>query len=213
MRVPVHKASVRPARPGDTFVLLLPAADEIAGLCERQKSLQSRFGGRPHEPVHLTCQRFELPEERPLPSLLDRLRLKLAGVPAFPIVATSIVQMEHPFWETRLLRWQIRGTRALRHFVALVDECLVEMGIRPHYPLTREWGPGLVTALEQIPKLDPDRELDGLDFPHPLFTARQVVISRIKGQKQFEVLGRLGLTEPTECRAGQQGRGPPPHPA
>ena len=56
---------VRPAQLGDICVLLEPTdQDEIRLLRQRQLALQARFGGKPIENVHLTCQRFESQDER-----------------------------------------------------------------------------------------------------------------------------------------------------
>jgi hypothetical protein len=86
----------RIARPGDVCVLLEPAEDEVVDLRQRQAALQARFGGCPQERVHLTCQRFELQDEHPLPDLIRRLRSGLVAVRPFPIVAVSLVQPVSP---------------------------------------------------------------------------------------------------------------------
>ena len=66
----------RVARPGDVCVLLEPAEDEIADLRQRQAALQARFGGCPHERVHLTCQRFELQDLHPWVTICSGYRLE-----------------------------------------------------------------------------------------------------------------------------------------
>jgi hypothetical protein len=178
----------RIARPGDVCVLLEPAEGEIAGLRQRQAALQARFGGRPHERVHLTCQRFELQDERPLPDLIRLLRSGLVVVRPFSIVAVSLVQLEHPFWRSRLLRWCIQSSDDLRRLGRIVERTLAAVGIAPHFSLASGWEPTLLTALDGIPEVDLERNLDDIPFPHHLFTARRVVLSRIRGHRQFEIL-------------------------
>jgi len=184
----------RTAKPGDICVLLEPSEDEIAELRQRQMSLQALFGGRPHERVHLTCQRFSLPDERLLPDVIRHLGSQLVAVQPFPIVAVSLVQLTHSFWQSRLLRWRIQGTSDLRRFGAIVEGVLATMGIKSHFSYASGWEPTLVTALEEISELNLDRYLGDIPFPHHLFVARQVVLSRIKGRKEFEILETVQLS-------------------
>jgi hypothetical protein len=183
----------RIARPGDVCVLLEPAEDEVADLRQRQAALQARFGGRPHERVHLTCQRFELRDEHPLPDLVRLLRSGLGAVRPFPIVAVSLIQYESPFWRSRLLRWRFRPSDDLRRLGRIVERALGAVGITPHFASASGWEPTLLTALEGIPEVDLERYLDDGPFPHHLFTARRVVLSRIRGYRQFEILETVWL--------------------
>jgi hypothetical protein len=184
----------RIARPGDVCVLLEPAEDEIADLRQRQAALQACFGGCPHERVHLTCQRFELRDEHPLPDLVRLLRSELVAVRPFPIVAVSLVQLEHPFWRSRLLRWRIQSSDDLRRLGRMVERALGAVGIRPHFSSASGWEPTLLTALDGIPEVDLGRYRDDIPFPHHLFTARRVVLSRIRGHRQFEILETVRLS-------------------
>jgi hypothetical protein len=183
----------RTAQPGDVCVLLEPAEEEVADLRQRQVALQARFGGRPHERVHLTCQRFELPDGRLLPDLIRHLRRALVAVRPFLIVAVSLVEAYHRFWGSRLLRWCIQGSDDLRRFEGIVEDALVAAGVRPHFSVTSGWEPTLVTALEAIPEVDLDRHPGDVSLPHHLFVARQVVLSRIKGRREFEILETIEL--------------------
>jgi hypothetical protein len=188
----------RVARPGDVCVLLEPAEDEIADVRQRQAALQARFEGCPHERVHLTCQRFELRDEHPLPDLVQLLRSGLGAMRPFPIVAVSLIQYESPFWRSHLLRWRIRPSDDLRRLGRIVERALGAAGIRPHFSSASGWEPTLLTALEGIPEVDLERYRDDILFPHHLFTARWVVLSRIKGYRQFEILGTIRLQLPSE---------------
>ena len=196
MQSAVDRGTSRPriARPGDVCVLVEPAEDEITGLRQRQAALQARFGGRPHERVHLTCQRFELQDEHPLPDLVRLLRRGLGAVRPFPIVAVSLIQYESPFWRSRLLRWRIRPSDDVRRLGRIVERTLAAVGIAPHFSLASGWEPTLLTALDGIPEVDLERNLDDIPFPHHLFTARRVVLSRIRGHRQFEILETIRLS-------------------
>jgi hypothetical protein len=183
------EATVRTARPGDICILLEPAQDGTSFLHERQLALQALFGGRPHETVHLTCQRFDARGQTES-HIIQRLRTAFAAIRPFPIIAASLVQFYSPFWETHLLRWSIQNTTAFQRCRTVIQSTLTELGITAHYPPERV---PLVTALEDIPAVSLDDHLRGMVFPHQLFIARQVVLSRIKGPREFDVLDRLTL--------------------
>jgi hypothetical protein len=183
----------RTAQPGDVCLLLEPAEEEIDELRQRQVGLQARFGGRLHERVHLTCQRFELPDEGLLPGLIQHLRRALVAVRPFPIVVVSLVQSYHPFWDSRLLRWRIQYPDDLGRFGLIVEDALDAAGITPHFSVRSGWKPTLVTALEAIPEVNLDRHPGGISFPHHLFVARRVVLSRIRGRGEFEILETVQL--------------------
>ncbi len=183
----------RAAVPGDVCLLLEPAEDETARLGELQTYLQSLFGGRAHEHVHLTCQRFELREQQLLPDVIQHLSTNLAAIQPFPIIASSLVAMEHRFWQLRLLRWQIQVSSDVRRFARLVEDGLEAAGATPHFSFASGWVPTLVTALEAIPKVDLDRCPSELAFPQYLFTGQRVVLSEIVGQRQFKLLETIQL--------------------
>jgi hypothetical protein len=181
----VNAPRFRAGRPGD---------DERPRLRRLQQTLQVRCGGRPHTPVHLTCQRFDVDDERALARLVPKVRTALHGCPPFPLVAISLIEVASPFWGTRLLRWQVRVTDELHRFCALLDEALVAGGARLHYPHSAGWDPKRVTALEDIPEAETAGHVPGVAYPHHLFHARQVVLSRIAGARDFEILDRFALS-------------------
>ena len=187
------RQTVRPAQSGDMCVLLEPDKKEILDLHQRQMSLRVQFGGRPHDRVHLTCQRFILADDRALPQLIKQLTTSTKTVSPFPIIASSLLQFEHRFWKSRLLRWRIDVTDRLHTFCALIDEILLQQRAELHYPFSSSWEPKLVTALEAIPEIDVESYLRKRVFPHYLFTARYVAISRIEGPGTFDILARSGL--------------------
>jgi hypothetical protein len=198
----------RTARPGDVCVLLVPGPDEVERLQQMQASLQSVFGGTPHQPVHLTCQRFEMAHDDPLPDIVQHLKARLGVVPPVSVIADSVVRVEHPFWRSSLLRWRIRVTDEVRHLVKTIEAGLVAARITPHFPLGSGWVPTLVTALEGIPPgKDLDRHLGEDPFPLDLFTGRWVVLSRILEQREFEILWAMQLTDERCQDASEPGMG------
>jgi hypothetical protein len=184
------------AKPGDVCVLVLPEPDDADRLRQLQMSLQSVFGGTLHEPVHLTCQRFRMAHDDPLPGIIQNLEATLAIVPPVSVVAASVVQVEHPFWQSSLLRWRIEATDEVRRLATAIEDGLVAAGITPHFPRDSGWAPTLVTALEGItPEEDLDHRPSKDLFPLYLFTGRWVVLSRILGRREFEILWAMQLTD------------------
>jgi hypothetical protein len=66
--------------------------------------------------------------------------------------------------------------------------------VTPHFPQVDGWVPTLVTALEEIPRGDLEPRLSVIEFPQHLFTGRQVIFSKIIGQRQFEILETIQLS-------------------
>ena len=186
------QSKARTAVPGDICVLAEPAQDEIIEIRQRQKSLQRLFGGRFHDRVHLTCQRFELSaKDSRLPQVMQCLRTRLATVQPFSVSAVSLLGFDSQFWQTRLLRWRIEVTEEVQYLCRRIEEGLEAMDIEPHF---RSFSPTLVTALEDIARIDLDQALKGMIFPRYLFTVRQMVISRILGRGEFEILEIIQLS-------------------
>jgi hypothetical protein len=184
-------------------VLLLPDQDEADRLRQMQASLRSVFGGTPHEPVHLTCQRFAMVDEHALRDIIHHLEARLALVPPVPVIAASVAEMEHRFWQSRLLRWRIQVTAEVRHLVKSIEDGLVAARVTPHFPCDSGWVPTRVTALEGISLgRNLHRRLSEDPFPLHLFTGRQVILSSIVGQRAFEILWTMqltGKTAPSDC--------------
>lgn len=189
----------RPAQPGDLCVLLEPSADEVPNLRQRQLALQASFGGRPHQVVHLTCQRCAIEDARSTDLIREVETLRT--VPPVAIVAVSLIQFPHSFWGTRLLRWQIQVTDELHHMCTLVDSALTRAGATLHYAFSTSRKLKPVTALEDIPQADLEGYLATAEYPHHLFYARQVVLSRILGRGRFDILARIKL-EPDDTTLG-----------
>ena len=72
------------------------------------------------------------------------------------------------------------------------------MGITPHFLVTSGWESTLVTALEGIPGTYLGSYLGDMPFPQHLFIAWQVVLSRIKGRGEFEILETIQLSNGQE---------------
>ena len=183
----------RPAKFGDICVLLEPTQEEeINQLRQRQISLQSLFRGIPIEDVHLTCQRFACQDEYLLQRFAQNLTRPLATVEPFPFTALSLRTLHSPLRQTNILKWHVQVTEDLRRFVAIVEHTLLATGITPLYP--SGFVSSLVAALRGVSELSSDDLSSYNAFPHHLFTAGKVVLSKINGLNEFEILATIPLS-------------------
>lgn len=182
----------RPARLGDICVLLEPTQkEEINHLRQRQLSLQSLFGGTPIEDVHLTCQRFACQDEHLVQGFVQTLTRALAIVEPFPFTALSLKTLDSPLRQTNILKWHIQITQTLQRFVSIAEHTLLATGITPLY--LSGFVSSLVAALRGVPELNSDDLPSYSVFPHHLFTAGKVVLSKINGLNEFETLATIRL--------------------
>lgn len=163
---------------------------------QQQRDLQQIFGGQLHPRVHLTAQRFELEHQQDLPRFARHMRARLDGASPTTLIASGLIERYHPFWESRLLRWEIQLTEELKRLLETIEDILTSSGIRPHYPSSTGWKPTQVTALEDIPEARPTDPTGAVHFPRPLFTVRKVALSRIETGRTFTILEVAELSNP-----------------
>lgn len=181
---------LRPARNGDICVLLEPIDQaEIDLLLRHQETLRKIFAGRPISPIHLTCQRFESQGYSTLQKMMRDLETALSDFQPIPITALSLVPMFSKFRQTNILKWQILLTKQLQRFCSTLGNLLIAAGVSSLYP--PGWASDLVTALENINEINPDSHLSLIQYPHHLFTIRQVTFSKIKDQNRFNILEKI----------------------
>ncbi|MFQ5856772.1 MAG: hypothetical protein ACE5LU_14150 [Anaerolineae bacterium] len=182
----------RPARFGDICVLLEPTQkEEIKLLRQRQTPLQSLFGGILIEDVHLTCQRFACQDKHLMQGFVQNLTRALAIVEPFPFTALSLKMLYSPLRQTNILKWHVQVTENLQRFVAIVEHTLLATDITPLYP--SGFVSSLVAALRGVPELNSNNLSDHNVFPHHLFAADKVVLSKINGLNEFETLATFRL--------------------
>ena len=183
----------RPAQAGDICILLLPDDDEMTPLNEHQRFLASHFGGQIHQSVHLTVQRFAPSTNHNLRSLISILVNKLTDAPPLSFTALSSFAIYSNFKNTHIVKWEIAATDELRHYVALTNCALDEVGVLSTERYADDWISTWVTALDGVTSTSITGEQIGVKYPHHLFTARRIWFSEIKGENEFEVLAKVWL--------------------
>lgn len=183
----------RPAQPGDTCILAVPDdGNEIDQLRIKQRALQEIYGGQLTKPVHLTCQRFGYYPLQTIRQLRESLEHLAQQVSPFSITALDVKPIHSNFRDTCILKWEVEINPELTQFSNAITETLHFCNITPHFL------PGsissLITCLENIdpPKSGQSPPEDCL--PDHLFTARQILISRIEAPFQYSILDSILIT-------------------
>ena len=172
------------AVPGDICILLVPDGPEQEHILEMQKKLQARFGGKIFSPTHVTAQRFSscsLDVVRAVAAFLQPLR-------PFQMYADRLTQFYSEFWGKHVLRWHVQPTPEWRTFQHSAEERLRALDCPPHYPPEK---PATCTALEIDQPVDLSRCVT--EFPIPLFSVRNLQLSRVEENSRFTILEEIFL--------------------
>lgn len=182
--------SHRTARPGDIFILLVPTAQELHLLRERQLALQSRYGGEVVDFVHITCDRFSPEPERSEKNCINFLMSNLTSISPFMLYTDRLVQFFAPYWGMEVLRWQVQETKAYSWLRTLLADSLNQMGCASHFNRRK---PTTCTALRLENKIDLAQFGEDGTYPTRLFEASNLWVSKLVREEEFEILERIRL--------------------
>jgi hypothetical protein len=180
----------RVAQPGDLFILLVPNGEELVSLQQWQMDLQSQYGGRRVEPMHITVERFSPEHTTFAGDCLTILRPILEMVKPFPIFSDQLIQFYAPYWQQHVLRWRVQETPGWLAFKEITTLALAEVGCPSHFVRERH---ATCTALFLESEADLDSNPPGIHFPASLFTAREVLISLLEAPEQFTILDTIEI--------------------
>jgi hypothetical protein len=181
---------LRPAQIGDICLLIEPDPQaDITALHQHQQRLCQQFGGTPIHHIHLTCQRFACADDAQLHEFVDVLTQGFATTVPFPLQAVALEPLAVPVLQTTILKWRIAVTPALLRFNTMAADALVSSGLVSHY------APGftssLVAALRDLPADLPAAQLHDPQLPYQLFDAAQLILSQIRGPRNFAILATI----------------------
>jgi len=180
----------RIAQPGDIFILLVPTAQELHLIQQWQSDLAARYGGQAVANPHITCQRFSLDLAQSKSDCVAKLKTELQTIPRFPLYTDRLIQFYAPYWQTMVLRWRVQVTRPFAAFRDKLDRALTWLGCPSHFNRVRHpscSAINLETAVDL--HVNPGRG----DYPKPLFTARECLISALQEGGQFAILETIQL--------------------
>ncbi len=180
----------RVAQAGDIFLLLVPPAQELQHLQQWQAKLQARYHGQPVDFIHVTCQRFTPRNHKVEKVCIDLLKVDLRNLPAFTLYTDRLIQFYAPYWQHYVLRWRVQETDEYAAFRDRLDQALIKIGCPSHFNRRRH---ATCTALNLKEKIELDENSSPIDPPRPLFTVRELVISKLQDTRQFRILGTIPL--------------------
>jgi hypothetical protein len=180
----------RIAQPGDIFILLGPSAQELHLLRQWQADLQTRYGGKLVNHIHITSQRFT-PQQRLLEeSCVELLKNELQNLQSFPIFTDKLIQFYARYWDTLVLRWRVQETDTYTKFRDVLDQTLEIVQCPSHFDRQRHASCG---ALNLDVRSDLENNPPVRNYPAYLFTARELLISKLIGDNEFEIIETIGL--------------------
>jgi hypothetical protein len=180
----------RTAQPGDIFILLVPTAQELHLLRQRQSDLAARYGGQVVANPHITCQRFSPNLAEPKSDCVAKLKTKLETIPRFPLYSDRLIQFYAPYWQNMVLRWRVQVTRPFAAFRNKLDRTLARLDCPSHFNRVRH---ASCTAINLEKAIDLQANPAHGEFPTPLFTARECWVSALQEDGQFTILETIKL--------------------
>jgi hypothetical protein len=181
---------LRSAKPGDIFLLLLPTGDDLVRLIQDQQSWQTRFGGQPVSPIHITAERFS-PKNGQLPQgCVTTICENISTLPAFQAEADALIQFFAPYWQSYVLRWRVKESPIWNSFREQVKSTLEQIDCPSHFWRQRHATCTILKLDNKINLPSPPPEIS-----MPLFYVREVHISTLKKGGNFEILEKFSLQE------------------
>jgi 2'-5' RNA ligase len=182
-------AVVRAAKPGDVIVMLAMDSNDLPSDLENHlMELQQVVSGYPSDMPHITLQRFGSATRSSGMKLLDHLSKYKSTLQPIDIIADGFLPVYSDFQKLYLLKWTVPGNIALRKWYELVDKTGRMIGLQPIY-LRQGFG-AWVTALLDIDPSGSER-LNQIKLPKPLFCVNRLVISRLLGPGDYELVGEF----------------------
>jgi hypothetical protein len=180
----------RIAQPGDIFILLVPTGPELKQLRHKHAQLQTQYGGRLVDPIHITVERFSPENGQFTQDCIAPIKKTLHRVRPFQLTVDALIQFFAPYWQSQVLRWRVAESPTWSDFRDLLENTLSEIGCPSHFVRRRH---ATCTILRLDHKVNLSSE--ARDFPRPLFTARHLWISMLKEDGLFEILEKLELRD------------------
>jgi len=183
---------LRPAQTGDYFLVARPTGDDERMLHEIQNEIAAELGGEPEPYIHVTLQRFELPETLDEDAFLAALEATVKRCTAAEVIATSLFCTFHRYFQRHSLRWKVDATPALGRLTLQSAQFIMHQGGTSHWPnaeapiaqfMTAVWVPKEITVPDPLQRF----------YPQRLMNAARVEVTKLIGNQQFEILREFRL--------------------
>jgi phage baseplate assembly protein W len=179
--------TVRAAKAGDICILLVPSRPPSADVKDLLEGLRRDYGGRIVAPLHVTVDRVAAADTADLVRAIRECvpRLRMAAVRG-----EGLFVLRSAYRGTNVLKLDVGRDSALDRDVDELRSALRQAGLAPMYGDERSMS---VTALERIERPGaPDTAAAAL--PLDLFIGDTVLVSRIRGVGNYEILDTASLT-------------------
>jgi len=181
----------RVAQPGDTFILLVPSAQELHHLHRKQNEFRNQYGGQLIDHIHITSERFS-PKRTTSPKECSAvLRHHIGSLEPFPVFSDAVIQFHAPYWKSHVLRWRIQDTAAWLDFRNLLTKTLKGVDCPSHFDRHRRATCSILALADPV---DLSEKHNSANNSQKLFTAKKVVISRLQNNYQFEIIETIQLS-------------------
>ena len=125
---------LRPAQTGDYFIVARPTGDDERALKDIQQRIADELGGEPEPYVHVTLQRFELPESINEAKFLDDLEKAHRVCKSAEVVASTLFSTYHRYFARHSLRWKVEATSDIGRLTLQSAQFIMHQGGTSHWP-------------------------------------------------------------------------------
>ena len=168
-------------------MLLAPSRALSDGGAEFVSQLQTTLGGEPVEPLHVTVDRVGADDAT---GVVGAVRGALGHLRPAPIRVERLYFLPSESRGPEIAKLQVAADAALDHDLAELVSALRGAGFPSLYPDDRT--KPTITTLQRVTRRDAV-EPDVSDLPLELFVADLVIVSRITGLAQYEILDTASM--------------------
>jgi hypothetical protein len=165
-------------------VLFAPSRPLASAIRERLERLRAKFGGRIVEPLHLTLERTDGEDASGLAVAVRECAPRLRPV---AVRGERLFVTPSPYRGGDVLKLHVPRDDELARVIAVVRSAIRVAGQRSLY------GDDRSTSVTVIERLERQGSLDGWAAPLELFTADELILSRIVDASTYDILDRVGI--------------------
>jgi hypothetical protein len=177
----VASVKVRAAQAGDICLLLVPSRPPSPKVKALLEGLKREFGGRIIEPLHVTVDRVKAADTEGLVRAVRECTPRLRSA---AVRGSGLFVLRSEYRGADVLKLDVDRDEALGHDVDELRTALRQAGLDPMYGDGRSM---TVTALERIDR-SAAPNLTALGLPLDLFVGDMLLVSRIRGVGNYEIL-------------------------
>jgi hypothetical protein len=165
-------------------VLFAPSRPLAPATRDRLAQLRAEFGGRIVDPLHVTLERTDGEDAT---GLAAAVRASAARLRPIAVRGEELFILPSPYRGGDVLKVNVARDEKLTRAIAEVRLALRAAGLRSLYGDLRSTS---VTVLERIER---QGSLERWPLPLALFTADELIVSRIEGASAYDILDRVPI--------------------